>query len=255
VSSSFFLRVARPLVVGAAIVGFVGCEEQSSGFEIGDGSAASIASVVAAKGSPALELGGEQDVPRSSKSAGAPRPEWQAQLDGWRYPGAIPNFELVNQHGSRFRLADFADSYVLVGFVFTHCGVPAACPRTMEKMGEVQRLWQQRQKRGESRGKKLQLLTLTFDPTNDTPDVLAAYGKRFGVDLSSWTLATGPARLLSEGLPSIFGLLAVPDGQGSIAHSVKAALLEPGLSSIKEWDNNDFEPAAVVELVASAPRK
>ena len=35
----------------------------------------------------------------------------------------------------------FDGEHVLVGFVFSRCPMPKACPLTMQRMAEVQRLW------------------------------------------------------------------------------------------------------------------
>ena len=64
-----------------------------------------------------------------------------------------------------------------------------------------------------------------------------------------WTLATGPVGLLEEGLPSLFGVLAMRDARGTLEHGVKAALLAPGLRSIREWTDNDLEPADVLAAI------
>ncbi len=177
--------------------------------------------------------------------------DWNTLADAWEYPDPIPNFELMDQDGKRFHLAELSESYVLVGFVFTHCSIPAACPLTMAKMQQVQQLWAKQKKDGKTRGRKLHLLTLTFDPENDTPEVFKAYGEARRIDFSTWILATGPTALMEDALPSLFGVLALPNGRGSIAHSVKIALLAPGLESVREWDDNKLEPEDVVRLVLS----
>ncbi len=191
-----------------------------------------------------------------TKAKSPPTPEWKRLVETWEYPAPIPNFELTNQDGKRFHLAEFSKSYVLVGLIFTRCSVPKACPLTTTKMRDVQKLWAKRQAAGTTRGRELQLLTLTFDPGTDTPPVLKKYGEKYGADFSNWTFATGPDGLMSTGLPSLLGLLAMPEGGGSYAHSVKAALLAPGLSDYKEWNDNAFIPQEVVDLVLKgAPSK
>ncbi len=178
-----------------------------------------------------------------------PTQDWQKLVDEWDHPAPIPDFELVNQAGKSFRLSELADGYVLVGLVFSHCQVRKACPLTMTKMREVQVAWGQRQAQGETEGRVLRLLSLTLDPDNDTPRALQEYGKLYDVDFSNWTLATGPNGLMRKGLPSLIGVLALPDRKGTINHGVKAALWAPGLNEIRAWDNNDFEAEDVVTAV------
>jgi hypothetical protein len=54
---------------------------------------------------------------------------------------------------------------------------------------------------------------------------------------------------MSDALPSLFNVLALPDGRGSIRHTVKLALLRPGLRDLAEWLDNKVDPAEVVDLV------
>lgn len=229
--------MARPaLIIGTlAIATFIGCDAKPTK-----------ASPDAAAANPRPSATGTGAL---ADMTPAPEPEWKKLLDAWKYPAPIPNFELTDQDGKKFHLADFSDDYVFVGLIFTNCSVPTACPLTTKQMREVQELWAKRQAAGDTKGRKLQLLTLSFDPVTDTPAVLKKYGEKYGADFSNWTFATGPEELLSKGLPSLFGVLAMPDGGGSYAHNVRTALLAPGLNDYEEWTDNAFNPAHVVDLV------
>ncbi len=116
-------------------------------------------------------------------------------------------------------------------------------------MAGVQSLWTGAVAEGRTGDKKLQLLTLTFDASRDTPADFKAYGNQFGVDFDLWTLATGPDELLNDAIPSLFGVLALPLSNGEITHSVKVGLLKPGLEMVAEWPDNAFLPGEVVEHV------
>lgn len=164
-------------------------------------------------------------------------------------PNPIPNFELTNHDGESFRLRDIGDGYLLVGLIFTSCSVATACPLTTQKMFEVGRLWKKAKAEGKTGDKKLHLLTLTFDPETDTPEVLSAYGEVMLREIPNWTFATGPVELMEETLPKMFGVLATDDPKAGKAHNVKAALLGPGLQPREEWRDNSFEPEQIIELV------
>ena len=195
--------------------------------------------------------------PRASHTAAAraqqaPKPRmrrWKMLADMWLYPNPIPNFALTDQSGKTFKLRTLANSYVLVGFIFTTCGNPRACPLTTQKMHTVGKLWKQAERKGKTRKRKLHLLSLTIDPENDTPAALASYSHLLRRDFPAWTFATGPEDLMTEALPRMFGVVARKGAKGEIEHTVKVALLRPGLRSMKEWTNNRFEPRDVVKLV------
>ncbi len=182
-------------------------------------------------------------------------PAWKQDLEAWDYPDPIPDFPLTDQDNKAFSLADWGRDYLLIGFVFSRCQMPKACPLTMKKMRSVQQLWAKRNAAAQGGGAQLRLLTVTLDPEFDKPRVLRAFGRGHGVDWSNWKLATGAPELVAEGLPSLFNVIAFPDPKVRLNHSVKVALLRPGLRELTEWRNNDFEPAEVVRLVTQKQDK
>ncbi len=169
--------------------------------------------------------------------------------DAWEYPAPIPDFELIDQNEESFRLGRYKDQHLLVGFVYTRCTLATACPLTMTKMHSVQLAWEEAKKAGKTEGKDLALLTLTLDASHDEPEQLRNYGIAHGVDTGNWTLATGPHDLMNTELPALFNVLAIPDGRGGLNHTVKVALLKPGLLDGAEWTANEFVAAEVIDLV------
>lgn len=176
---------------------------------------------------------------RGDRQQASPQ-DWSTLVDTWSADAPLPPFQLLDQSARPFSLGDLSEGWVLMGFVFTRCTVPDACPRTMERMAAVQDAW--RARKSEPGQRPLRLLTLTLDPSHDTPEVLRRYGERYGFDSEIWTLATGPEGLLDTALPSMINVLATPDPALGIRHSVKAALLSPGLRLHREWKDNAFEP-------------
>jgi cytochrome oxidase Cu insertion factor (SCO1/SenC/PrrC family) len=243
------------------LAGLPACQQRAAGGRGGPaGSASASTSSDSAAAASSAVVDGSTGASASKASSSTPskrtpikpkprKPRWKRLAESWVHPRPIPNFELTNQDGRTFRVREFADGYVLVGFIFTTCGNPKACPLTTEKMRQVGKLWRERDKRGDTKGKKLRLLTLTIDPENDTPKVLASYGQLLRREFPAWTFATGPEELMQDVLPGMFGVLAEPDGKGDIAHTVKVALLGPALRPLEEWKDNRFEPKKVVELV------
>ena len=188
-----------------------------------------------AEGAASAARGAEESLP-------APL-DWQRMADAWVYPRPIPSFPLVDQTGRSFVLGDLRHGHVLVGFIFTHCSIPTACARTVEKMRDVGRAWKAR-----GRPSKLTLLTLTFDPEVDTPEVLASYSELLRRELPDWIFATGPVELLEKTLPGMFGVVATRQDD-TLAHSVKVALLAPGLRPMHTWTDNAFETDDVLALL------
>ena len=184
--------------------------------------------------------------------AKAPHVDWKTMVEAWGPEDPLPPLPLVNQEGEAFDLGALKDSWVLVSFVFTQCTVPTACPETMKRMQAIRAA--AKAPGAPASAATLKLLTLTLDPAHDTPPVLKTWGKNYGVEAPDWILATGDEELLSSHLPSMFNVLAAPHETLGISHSVKAALLAPGLRSAREWKDNQILPAEVFAAMANAPR-
>jgi protein SCO1/2 len=140
--------------------------------------------------------------------------------------GEVPAFSLVDQSGEAFTREDLlaADKTWVVGFVFTRC--PSTCPAVSRAMWAFQE--QITRSRLEDR---VELLTVTVDPENDTPEVLAGYADSIGADLGNWRFLTGSPSMIESFVVGGFMLAVGPreqvePGVYDIAHSTKLALVD-----------------------------
>jgi protein SCO1/2 len=98
-----------------------------------------------------------------------------------------------------FQLKDQADRVVTEGtlrgktwaaaFFFTRC--PTVCPRITHRMRDLQVAAQKAEVR-------LELVSFSVDPENDTPPVLQAYAAQYGADLSTWRFLTGDLEVVRK---------------------------------------------------------
>jgi protein SCO1/2 len=95
----------------------------------------------------------------------------------------IPDVTLINQEGKKVRLKKIlsTDKPVLVDFVYTTC--TTICPVLSANFVNFQR------KKGPEAG-KIQLVSISIDPENDTPKTMKAYLKRYGAK-QGWDFLTG----------------------------------------------------------------
>lgn len=99
--------------------------------------------------------------------------------------GHVPAFTLTDQAGRPFAAAELQGKPHLVSFMFTRC--PSVCPTVLGKKKAVLKAVQQA-------GLDLSMVSISIDGDNDTPEVLARYAEKHGLDLAHWTLLTGDAR-------------------------------------------------------------
>lgn len=79
----------------------------------------------------------------------------------------------------------FPDSYsgkvMLVGYVYTHC--PDICPMITYNMRDIQRELPEEE--------DFILVSISFDPDRDSPEILYDYAENYRLDQSNWRLLTG----------------------------------------------------------------
>lgn len=91
-------------------------------------------------------------------------------------------YELVEQNGD---IVTFPEAYrgkiLLVGYVYTHC--PDICPVITYNMRDVQRELNEEE--------DVLLVSISFDPERDTPEVLREYAESYKIDQKNWKFLTG----------------------------------------------------------------
>lgn len=97
----------------------------------------------------------------------------------------IPDVALVDQDGRRVRFwSDVVQGKVVaVSFVFTTC--TTICPPLGANFARLRQLL------GRRAGSSVELISLSVDPSTDTPERLKAWAEKFGGGGPGWTLLTG----------------------------------------------------------------
>jgi protein SCO1/2 len=90
------------------------------------------------------------------------------------------NFALTNQLGEPVTQRSLWGEVVVANVIFTRC--PIQCHRLSQLMSRVQAALPP---------KGVRLVSLTADPSFDTPEVLGSYGKRHGANSDHWWFLTG----------------------------------------------------------------
>ncbi|SDJ86144.1 protein SCO1/2 [Ferrimonas sediminum] len=101
--------------------------------------------------------------------------------------GTAPDGEVLLDTGQRTRLHQvFDDKLVVLSFIYTHCPDPNGCPLASYVLAQLQKQITQHQ----NLSKRVKLVSLSFDPDNDPPHILAAYGRHFRSPLGQWDFLT-----------------------------------------------------------------
>jgi protein SCO1/2 len=167
------------------------------------------------------------------------------------HPGdAVPDVALVDQDGRPVRLSDYRGRAVALTFVFTRCPFPDFCPLMMRSFATADAALAKDRRLAA----RTHLLTLSFDPKHDTPEVLRAFGLPFQKTkppFTRWTLATGT----DDAIRALGGALELDyvEESRSFTHNLRTAVLDREGRLRRLFRGNEWTPEELVaELKAAA---
>jgi len=150
---------------------------------------------------------------------------------------AMPDFALFDQDGRVVQAARFRGRQIMLNFIYTRCPIATMCPAATLRMMEVQ-------KQARAAGvTNLQLISISLDPSYDTPGVLKEYAQARGIDTGNFAFLTGPERAIRD-LLTQFGVIA-EFKDGLLKHSLATLLINEQGRIIhradgSEWTANEF---------------
>ena len=155
----------------------------------------------------------------------------------------VPDFELVDQNNAAVRLSALKGKVIAVTFIYTRCPLPDYCPRMIENFRAV------RSRLAARMDRDLVLLTISFDPKYDTPQMLAAYAASNRAGGPGWHFLTGdPANI--ERVCNAFGIQYWPE-EGLITHSLQTAVIDRDGRLAGTVEGKDFTPRQLGDLIAA----
>ena len=155
----------------------------------------------------------------------------------------VPDFTLIDQNRQSVTFSHFAGKVVAITFIYTSCPLPNFCFRMSNNFGVLQK------RNARRMGKDLVLLSITFDPEHDQPDVLAEYARTWTKDQTGWYFLTGP-------LPDVqkvcwgFGMNFWQD-EGFLTHSLHTVVIDRQGRIAASLEGNEYTANQLGDLVES----
>jgi protein SCO1 len=156
-------------------------------------------------------------------------------------PGdAVPDFKLRNQDGRTIHLEQFHGKELLITFIYTRCPLPDFCPRVTHYFAEMNR----QLAASPALYNRTHLLCVSFDPDNDTPDRLRAYGATYiGSDakdaFAHWDFAVPEKPTLTK-MAQYFDVGITQAGDSSITHTLSTTLIGPDGKVVRFYPGNEW---------------
>ena len=161
----------------------------------------------------------------------------------------VPDVRLVDETGSARSLADWRGKILVVTFIYTRCPFPDFCPRMDRQFKAVQtEILADAGVRD-----RVALLSVSFDPAFDTPQVLAAHAKKVGADKHVWHFLTGDGEAI-DGFASKFGVSVMREGTSAegVTHNLRTAIIRSDGTLETVFNGNDWTPAQLLDAVRQA---
>ena len=132
----------------------------------------------------------------------------------------LPDFKFTNQLGQAVRFSQFHDQAFAFTFFFTHCPYPNFCPYVSNGFEETQKKLEAMT----NAPANWHLISISFDPQNDTTAVLKAYAAMHDYDPERWDFVTGDLSDLTA-FGSQFGEYFGHDPAGGYNHNLRTVVV------------------------------
>jgi protein SCO1/2 len=161
----------------------------------------------------------------------------------------VPDFRLLNQSDKQIRLAQYHGKVLLMTFIYTRCPLADFCPRMSRNFAQVDKTLAA----DPALYKKTHLLSVSFDPEYDTPQVLRSYGGSYTGKYTNETFAhwdfAAPSKTDLPAVLRFFDVGATPEKDRTITHSLSTLVIGPDGKVVKWYPTNDWTPEQIVNDV------
>jgi protein SCO1 len=152
-----------------------------------------------------------------------------------------PDTTLTDENGRAVSFAMWKGSAIAVTFIYTRCPLPQYCPLMDRRFSEVQRAV----KNDGTLSGRVHLLSVSFDPDADTPDVLRVHASKLGADPALWHFATAPRDVVDH-FAAAFGVNVIREPDSTITHNLRTAVIDPAGRVVSVYDGTDWTAEQIV---------
>jgi cytochrome c peroxidase len=157
--------------------------------------------------------------------------------------------DILGRRAEHFRLHDFlGDKYVVLSFIYTHCDDINGCPLATYVTSQVQNKLIDET----SLQEQVRFISLSFDPVNDTPEVMNQYGENFRKDDFDWQFLTTKSEAELQTILSDYNQSILKDidengnETGSISHILRVFLIDREKQIRNIYSTSFLHPETIV---------
>jgi protein SCO1 len=161
----------------------------------------------------------------------------------------VPDFRLLNQSDRTIHLDQFKGKVVLMTFIYTRCQLADFCPRMSHNFADIDKALAA----DPALYKQTHLISVSFDPTYDTPKVLRSYGGAYTGNYTTerflhWDFAA-PTEKELPAMTQFFNVGVTPGDGKSLTHSLSTVLIGKDGKIIDWYPTNEWKPEDILAAI------
>jgi len=161
----------------------------------------------------------------------------------------LPDGELLTENDRRIHFSNFRGKAVAFTFFFTRCPLPNYCPLMNRNFAATRDLILS----VNNAPTNWELLSISFDPQFDTPQILSEYAGAYrGDNTAHWLFADATTNTLARLAPRL-GLIIMRQGN-NISHNLRTVVIDSQGRIYKQFDGNQWTPQELAGAILEATR-
>ena len=163
----------------------------------------------------------------------------------------VPDQALVDQDGQSRALASWKGQVVALTFVYTRCPFPTFCPLMDRQFAAVQKAI----KDDPALRGSVRLISVSFDPEYDTPEVLRKHAALRGADPAVWSYVTAPRGEIDR-FAAHFGMSILRGPTpADFTHTLRTAVIDREGRLAAVHTGNEWTPDGLLRDIRDATAK
>ena len=159
----------------------------------------------------------------------------------------LPDTAFIDQDNRVQHFKAYRGKHLILTFIYTRCPLPNFCPLMDIHFQSLQKtILESKDLKSTTR-----LISISFDPDYDTPEVLKRHGDALNADYEVWSFLTGERKSIVN-FAEHFGITVVQNESSpeEIAHSLRTVIADASGKLVKVLRGNEWTPDEILQELA-----
>lgn len=150
----------------------------------------------------------------------------------------LGDYTFLDRSGRKVRLSDYRGKPLVISMIYTHC--PFVCATTTRSLSAL------KASQDALGADNFGVLTVGFDTENDTPEAMADFANRMGVNLPKWEFVSADPETIRK-LSRDLGFVFVPTEEGGFNHTTQTTFVNAQGKVYRHIYGDEFDNMTLLE--------